>query len=128
MSKNITLNILYYITSGIKHKRLFEGKAFYTIYSLKSKIKTFNLDLIKKVISEDQIDISIIDDYRYYNKNKNGFLKIKDSIFYPLDLNEILIMQIHFGIEINPDILEIKSEYNKMNINLKKLEEKKKFI
>ena len=76
MSQNSTLNELYYITSGIKHKILYEGKPFYINYTLKSKIKSFSFDLIKKILSEDHIDISIIDDYRYYNKNKNGFIKI----------------------------------------------------
>ena len=127
MSKKNTLNILYYLTSGIKHTRLYEGKPFYINYTLKSKLKTFTIDLIKKIISEDQIDISIIDDYRYYSKNKKGFIKIKELISYPLDLNEILILQIHFGIEINPDLLDMQSEYSKMKSNLKELEEKKNF-
>ena len=125
MSKNSTLNILYYITSGITHKRLYEGKPFYINYTLKSKIKTFTIELIKKIISEDHIDISIIDDYRYYNKNKKGFIKIKDSTLYPLDLNEILTLQINLGFDENPDLLYIESEYNKMTANLVELEEKK---
>ena len=124
MSKNKTLNILYYITSGPNHKRLYEGKPFYINYILTSKIKTFNIELIKKIISEDEIDISIIDDYRYYNKNKNGFIKIKESISYPLELNEILTLQIHFGIEKYPDLLDLETEYNKMENKIFELEEK----
>ena len=124
MPKKKTLDILYYITSGPKHRRLYEGKPFYKKYALNSKTKTFNIELIKKIISEDEIDISIIDDYRYYNINKNGFIKIKDSIEYPLQLNEILTLQIHFGNKINPDLLDLESEYNKMENKLIELEEK----
>ena len=124
MSKNKTLNILYYITSGPRHKRLYEGKPFYINYTLKTKIKTFNIELIKEIISQDEIDISIIDDYRYYNKTKNGFVKIKDSISYPLELNEILTLQIHYGFEINPELIDLETEYNKMENKLIELEEK----
>ena len=124
MSKNSTLNILYYITSGITHKRLYEGKPFYINYTLKTKIKSFNIELIKEIISQDEIDISIIDDYRYYNKTKNGFVKIKDSISYPLELNEILTLQIHYGFEINPELIDLETEYNKMENKLIELEEK----
>ena len=33
------LNVLYYITSGIRRKRMYEGKPFYVNYPLKNKEK-----------------------------------------------------------------------------------------
>ena len=122
--KTINLNILYYITSGARHQRLFGGKPFYSKYYLKSKKKIFNLELIKDIISEEKIDTSIIDDYRYYNKSKNGFIRMKEEISYPLESDK-LILQIHYGKAINPYIAEIEYAYNDMLFKLKELEETK---
>ena len=126
MSSKITnLNILYYLTSGVTHQRLFQGKPFYKNYKkYSSKSKKFNLEFIKKLMSEEQIDISSIDDYRYYNKNKNGFIKIKEELSYPLESDE-LVLQIHYGKIINPYIAEIENSYNNMRFKLNKLEETK---
>ncbi len=100
------LNVLYYITSGIRRKRMYEGKPFYVNYPLKNKEKKFNLELIKSIIKGDKIDISIIDDYRYLNQSKNGFIKIKESLSYPIESDE-LILEIHFGEARNPALKEI---------------------
>ena len=124
MSKAIYLNIIYYITSGARHQRLYEGKPFYKKYTLQSKRNKFNIDFVKKIISEDQIDISNIDDYRYYNKNKNGFIKMRDAISYPIQSDE-LTLQIHYAKMINQNILEIEHSYNNMLVKLNELEETK---
>ena len=118
------LNILYYITSGIKHQRLYNGKMFYINYPIKVLQKNINIELIKEIIAKDQIDTSIIDDYRYYNTKKNAFIKIKDSFPIPLDSNE-LTLQIHIGKQKNQNLFEIEAEYNKMLSKFKELEEKK---
>ena len=126
MSSKITnLNILYYLTSGARHQRLFQGKPFYKNYKkYSSKSKKFNLELIKKLLSEELIDISSIDDYRYYNKSKNGFIRIKEELSYPLESDELLL-QIHYGKIINPYIEEIEKSYSNMRFKLNKLEETK---
>ena len=124
MSKITNLDVLYYITSGIRNIRMYDGKPFYINYPLKSKENNFNIKLIKSILEKDKIDISNIDEYRYLNKNKNGFIKIKESFLYPLESNE-LILQIHFKEQKNKDILEIESSFNNMTLKVKELEDKK---
>ena len=64
MLKFKDLNILYYITSGIKNKRLYGGKAFLVNYHLKGKEKSLTLNLIKTILKNECLDIESIDDYR----------------------------------------------------------------
>ena len=113
------LNVLYYITSGLRHKRMYEGKPFYVNYPLKNKETKFNLELIQSIIKGDKIDISIIDDYRYLNKSKNGFIKIKESLLYPIESDE-LILEIHFR---NPALIEIDNTFNNMLYKMKELDD-----
>ena len=112
------------MTSGIKHIRMYGGKPFYINYPLNSKENNFNLKLIKSILEKDKINISNIDEYRYLNKNKKGFIKIKESLSYPLESNE-LFLQIHFKEQKNKDILEIESSFNNMTVKVKELEDKK---
>ena len=122
MSKIMNLNILYYITSGLQHFRIYD-KPFCINYPLKNKEKNYNLNLIKSILEKDKIDISIIDEYRYLDKNKNGFIKIKESFLYPIKSNE-LILQIHLGKQINKDLLEIETSFSNMKTIIKELEYK----
>ena len=123
MSKITNLNILYYITSGLKHIRVYD-KPFCINYHLKNQEKNYNLNLIKSILEKDQIDISIIDEYRYLDKNKNGFIQIKESFLYPIESNE-LILQIHIIKQKNKNIVEIESSFNNMAKQIKELEDKK---
>ena len=118
----MNLNILYYITSGLQHFRIYD-KPFCINYPLKNKEKNYNLNLIKSILEKDKIDISIIDEYRYLDKNKNGFIKIKESFLYPIKSNE-LILQIHLGKQINKDLLEIETSFSNMKTIIKELEYK----
>ena len=123
MSKITNLNILYYITSGLKHIRVYD-KPFCINYHLKNQEKNYNLNLIKSILEKDQIDISIIDEYRYLDKNKNGFIQIKESFLYPIESDE-LILQIHIAKQKNKNIVEIESSFNNMTKQIKELEDKK---
>ena len=113
MLKFKDLNILYYITSGIKNKRLYGGKAFLVNYCLKGKEKSLTLNLIKTILKNECLDIESIDDYRFFNYKKNGLIKIDESFSCPLESNKIKL-QIHMKKSINKNIVEINSLFNKM--------------
>ena len=121
MSTNI--NILYYITTGKFHKRNYDGKPFFINYPWNSSKRKFNLKIIKSILSKDNIDISIIDDYRYFDKKKKGFIKIREKFKYPLESDE-LILQIHLGKPKNKNLLEIQSKYDILNNKIREIEEK----
>ena len=52
MSKIKNLNVIYYLTSGNRHIRMYNGKPFYICYPLKSKENTINLALIKNILEK----------------------------------------------------------------------------
>ena len=122
MSENINLIVLYYLTSGPRHQRLYDGKPFCTLYPLKMKENNINLTLIKSILEQDKVDISMIDDYRYFNKKKKGFIRMNKSSSFPIESNEI-ILQIHYGKEKNPDLIEIQDYYYNMKNNLRELDD-----
>ena len=123
MSKDTTdLGIKYYLTSGIYHQKIY-NEPFYV--SVKSKGKMFNLNLIKASLSKDKIDISLIDDYRYFNQTKNGFIKIKESLNYPIEPKNLLILQIHLKEIINPFLINIQDSRNNIKLKMNELKELK---
>ena len=124
MSKIKNLNVLYYITEDRRHTREYGGKPFYINYPLSSNETKINQSLVKSILEKDQIDTSIIDDYRYLNKKKNGLIKIYETSSFPIESDE-LILQIHLGKKKDPDILELENLYYHMKIHLKELENKK---
>ena len=65
MSKIKNLNVLYYITEDRRHTREYGGKPFYINYPLSSNETKINQSLVKSILEKDQIDTSIIYDYRY---------------------------------------------------------------
>ena len=63
----------------------------------------------------NKINTSLIDDYRYYNKNKNGLIKIKESSLIKIKPKELLYLQIH--------LIEIDDFYEKIKSKISQLEE-----
>ena len=124
MIKFSNLNVLYYITSGIKYKRLYGGKPFFVSYPLKGKERNISLHLIKTILSKERMDLQAIDNYRIFNNNKKGFVKIDESFSCPLDSDEI-ILQIHMKKTKNRNIIEINSLFNKMENKINDLEDLK---
>ena len=123
----MNLNVLYYFTEGRRHLKKYGGKTFYIKYPLNPKETKISQNLVKSILQKDQVDISIIDDYRYLNKRKNGLIRIFESSFYPIESDE-LILQIHIGEKKDSNIIEIQNLYNHMVNQLKELEEKKDSI
>ena len=95
MSEIENLIVLYYVVSGPKHEKMYGGKKFCVRYPLKANSSTINLEVIREILEKDKINISLIDDYRYYNKNKNGLIKIKESSLIKIEHNKLLYLQIH---------------------------------
>ena len=81
MSEIKNIIVLYYVTSGSKHERMYEGRPFSARYPLKVDNENINLKVIKEILEKEKINISLIDDYRYCKKNKKGLIKIKESSF-----------------------------------------------
>jgi len=126
MSENKNLIVLYYVTSGSKHERIYEGRPLSAKYPLKTNIKEINLELIKEILEKEKINISLIDDYRYDYKNKKGLIKINEATKIPIKQNEILYLQIHLKEERNSDIIEIEKCYNKIKFKISQIEQLKK--
>ena len=89
MSEIKELRVLYYVTSGPKHERLYEGRPLSARYPLKNNSNNINLEIIKEILEKQKINISLIDDYRYDNKNKKGLIKINEATKIPIKQNEI---------------------------------------
>ena len=119
MSDIEKLIILYYLTSGPRHEKKYGGKQFCARYPLKNKCNFINLKIIREILEKDKINISLIDDYRYYNKNKNGLIKIKESSLINIKPNELLYLQIHLK---EKDTIEISNFYEKIKCKIIQLE------
>ena len=126
MSENKNLKVLYYVTSGPKHERIYEGRPLSAKYPLKTNINEINLELIKEILEKEKINIFLIDDYRYDNKNKKGLIKINEATKIPIKQNEILYLQIHLKEEKNTDIIEIEKCYKKIKFKISQIEQMKK--
>ena len=125
MSEIENLIILYYIVSGPKYEKMYGGKLFLARYPLKTNNNIINLEVIKEILENDKINTSLIDDYRYYNKNKNGLIKIKESSLIKIKPKELLYLQIHLK---EKDIIEIDDFYEKIKSKISQLEEIKNSI
>ena len=117
--------IQYYIVTGIKYQRMFDQP--FVIYLNNNKYIYFNLDILKSILQEDKINIYNIDNYKYYNEDKKGFIKINESKNYPIVSNK-LILEIHFIRDCNPILLDIKNIDNNIKNKIKKIKEKRNLL
>ena len=120
MSEIQKLIVLYHVTSGPKYEKLYGGKRFCARYPLKNNTNIINLRIIREILEKDKINISLIDDYRYYNKNKNGLIKIKESSLIKIKPNEILYLLIHLK---EKRIIEISNFFENIKCRINQLEE-----
>jgi len=125
MSEIKNIIVLYYVTSGSKHERMYEGRPFSARYPLKVDNENINLKVIKEILEKEKINISLIDDYRYCKKNKKGLIKIKESSFN-IKPNELKYLQIHLKEEKNLDINEIEKYYKQIKSKISQIEQMKK--
>ena len=124
MSEIKNLIVLYYITSGPKHKKMYGGKKFCARYPLKNNRNNINLEIIREILEKDKVNIALIDDYRYYNKNKKGLIKIKESSLIKIKPNELLYLQIHLKeMDIYYKLCEIDNFFEKIKFKISQLEE-----
>jgi len=128
MSEIKYIRVLYYVTYGPKHEKMHGGKQFCAKYPLKTNNNHISLEIIKEILEKDKINISLIDDYRYYDKNKNGLIKIKESSLIRIKQNKIFHLQIHLKEENKKEIIEIDKFFEKINSKISQLEEIKNFI
>ena len=110
------LNIAYYLTQGPRYKRINEYP-FYT--SMNSNF--FNLGIIKDLLEKDKvINIYNINNYRYYDQNKKGFIKINEYKDYPTP-NSLLILELHYKHIIEPISYELKNKERNITDKIKQI-------
>ena len=96
------LNIEYYLTQGPFYKRINKNPFFASLNS-----NVYNLQIIKEILKREKIINNYnIDNYRYYDEKKKGFIKIDELKYYDTPPN-ILILELHFNKYIDP----IKFQY-----------------
>ena len=81
--------MLYNITVGPTHKVTNESP-FYTALD----IPNFNLKIIKNILIKDKVDIDKIVEYRYYDEEKEGYVRMDEFNEYEKK-SEILKVELH---------------------------------
>ena len=91
------LNIEYYLTQGPFYKRINKNPFFASL-----NINVYNLQIIKEILKREKIINKYnIDNYRYYDEKKKGFIKIDELKYYDTPPNK-LILELHFNKYIDP--------------------------
>ena len=136
MSKITKLNVFYYLTKGPRYERIYESnEPFFAKYTLEPDETNINLNLIKRIMDQEEINIYDIIDYRYLNKKKNGFVKITRRTSYPITSNEITLQiqlkepkpqEIRDLINITENLKNKIEELEDIKKNVKKIISKKK--
>lgn len=99
------LNIAYYLTQGPRYKRINDHPFFTSMNS-----KFFNLEIIKELLEKEKISNRYsINNYRYYDQNKNGFIKINEYKNYQTP-KSILILEFHYNHIIEPISYKLKNK------------------
>ena len=104
-------NVEYYLVYGPEHKRINEEPYFTSINR-----DFFCIDDIKKILDNEKIieKYNIIN-YRYYDENKKGFVKLNESQIIKMPKNK-LILELHFNTK--NDLVKSQFEnYNNIIMN-----------
>ena len=110
------LNVAYYITQGPRYKRINEHP-FYT--SMNSNC--FNLEIIKELLEKDKImNIYSINNYRFYDQNKKGFIKINEYKNYQTP-QPLLILELHYNHIIEPISYELKNKEKNITCKIRQI-------
>ena len=104
----------YNLTVGPNHEKL-SDKPYYTDFS----DDCFDLELIKNILFIDNINLDNIDEYLYYDENKNGYVKINDYKKYKKPSNKF-ILELHSKYK-NKIINEFDNYYNDIKYKYKKV-------
>ena len=99
----------YQLTVGPFHKKISEDLFFTTFND-----ENYNLDKIKDILTKDKIDINNIDEYYYYDNDKNGYVIIQSLKEYKKPSKGKFLLELHC--KRNNPILSKLDDYN---VNLK---------
>ena len=128
MSKITKLNVFYYLTKGPRYERIYESnEPFFAKYTLEPDETNINLNLIKRIMDQEEINIYDIIDYRYLNKKKNGFVKITRRTSYPITSNEITL-QIQLKEPKPQEIRDLINITENLKNKIEELEDIKKIV
>ena len=108
------LNVAYYLTQGPRNKRINEHPFYTSMNSI-----FFNLEIIKELLEKDKIANRYnINNYRYYDQNKNGFIKINEYKNYQTP-KSLLILELHYNHIIEPISYELKTKEKNITSKIK---------
>ena len=108
------LNVAYYLTQGPRYKRINEHPFYTSMNSI-----FFNLEIIKELLEKDKIANRYnINNYRYYDQNKNGFIKINEYKNYQTP-KSLLILELHYNHIIEPISYELKTKEKNITSKIK---------
>ena len=107
----------YYFTTGPTYKKnIINENFFYTDFNY----NTFNLEKIKNILLTEKINIDNIDNYRYYDADKKGYIKIKENKDYSKPSNKF-ILECHYKMN-DPFLYEFDNLYNDIKYKYKKIQ------
>ena len=111
----------YYFTIGPTYKKTnISDKRFYTSFNDKS----FNLEKIQNILLNEKINLDYIDNYRYYDSNKKGYIKINENKDYLKPSNKF-ILELHYKI-YDPILYDFDNLYTDIKYKYKKIANKVK--
>ena len=110
------LKVFYYLTKGVKHKKIYGERPFFILHNLEPNQTHINLSLIKYIISSER-NIHKIEEYRYLNEIKKGFIKITESTSFPI-INDHIILQIQLKEEEPKELKELKKAYEYLELKM----------
>ena len=113
------LIIKCFITSGPNHVKIIK-KPLVSKFLFDHSNK-LNLQLTKQILEQNKIDPKEIDDYRFYDTKKNGFIKIKENSEILINENTITL-QINFKENIEKKIAYYKDILNSIKQKITKLQ------
>lgn len=99
--------VKYYFSSDASNKKI-------SIFPflIKTEKKYLDLSSIQKLLEEDEVDLSTIDSYKYFNEEKGGYVKIKPNESYQVISNLTLLL--HLKEEVDNEIIELDEKLTKI--------------
>ena len=84
MNRIEDLKVFYELTKGPKHQKIYkDSEPFFIHYHLEPNQTCINLNLLKRIISSE-INPYTIEEFRYLNPTKKGFIRITDKTSIPM--------------------------------------------
>ena len=100
--------IRIFLTKDVNYKKINDYPFIILNPFENSNKKTFTLSQIKLILENDNINVSKIDQFKYYSNEKGGYINIKSNNEYPLD--NCLTLYLHLKKITDCEILEMEKK------------------